>query len=385
MAEDIAYCLVAKTSERFFGLSASERLRRGLVRRGVTQQVNLGDSGYWPGPMLLWRADHVVDDSLVGGLVGAPGAALTSGDASGAVIGVHSVGPADRDQAIALIEARPMAEAPGIRVLGPAALADGSLEKALRKRANPLILKISDWSSAEIEQKLFTASYKGVTDFVTKHVWPWPALRMTRYCVHQGITPNQVTAASALLVVLAFWLFLEGWFLPGLVAAWGMCFLDTVDGKLARVTLASGKWGNVFDHGIDLVHPPFWYWAWATGLGSAGAGLDWALWVVIGGYLIGRLQEGWFLWRYEFEIHAWRPLDSWVRQITARRNPNLAILTVAILLSAPGAGLAAVALWTLASLGFHFARIGQAEIAAGLGTRPHSWLANQPAATGSKA
>ena len=45
-----------------------------------------------------------------------------------------------------------------------------------------------------------------------------------------------------------------------------MTFLDTVDGKLARVTITSTKLGNVFDHGIDLIHPPFWYLAWGMGL-----------------------------------------------------------------------------------------------------------------------
>ena len=46
--------------------------------------------------------------------------------------------------------------------------------------------------------------------------------------------------------------------------------LDTVDGKLARCTGQSSKWGNIFDHGVDLVHPPFWWWAWAEGLEAYG-------------------------------------------------------------------------------------------------------------------
>jgi len=29
------------------------------------------------------------------------------------------------------------------------------------------------------------------------------------------------------------------------------------------------SWGNIYDHGIDLIHPPFWYWAWFIGLGGA--------------------------------------------------------------------------------------------------------------------
>ena len=34
-------------------------------------------------------------------------------------------------------------------------------------------------------------------------------------------------------------------------------------GSLRAAPAASSKWGNVFDHGIDLIHPPFWWWAWA--------------------------------------------------------------------------------------------------------------------------
>jgi phosphatidylglycerophosphate synthase len=44
------------------------------------------------------------------------------------------------------------------------------------------------------------------------------------------------------------------------------CSLDTVDGKLARVTVTSGRFGHCFDHIIDLIHPPVWYILWGRGL-----------------------------------------------------------------------------------------------------------------------
>ena len=91
-------------------------------------------------------------------------------------------------------------------------------------------------------------------------------LRDTRFLAPLGVTPNMVTTIAALMTVLAFWFFLKGQFIPGLIAAWAMTFLDTVDGKLARTTLTSSKWGDYFDHGIDLIHPPFWYVAWGYGL-----------------------------------------------------------------------------------------------------------------------
>jgi phosphatidylglycerophosphate synthase len=162
-----------------------------------------------------------------------------------------------------------------------------------------------------------------------------------------------------------------------------MCFLDTVDGKLARCTLTSSKLGDVFDHGIDLLHPPFWYYAWFAGLGPAIASdLSWALWVVILGYVAGRLQEGLFIWRFEIEIHTWRPIDSWFRLITARRNPNLLILAVAAIFRVPDTGLVLVALWTIVSFLFHTIRIVQAFVAQSGGQAPTSWL---QASTGSNA
>ena len=123
--------------------------------------------------------------------------------------------------------------------------------------------------------------------------------------------------------------------------------LDTVDGKLARCTGASSKWGNVFDHGIDLVHPPFWWWAWAHGLAAYGRPLEpvyatMVLWAIIGGYVAQRVIEGIFMRRFGgMHIHVWRPIDSRFRLITARRNPNMVILVAALLFGRPDTGLGA--------------------------------------------
>ena len=78
-----------------------------------------------------------------------------------------------------------------------------------------------------------------------------------------------------------------------------MTFLDTVDGKLARVTVTSTRLGNIFDHGIDLVHPPLWYLAWGIGLALeppaiGGVPLSLLFGVILAGYIGGRLCEGAF-------------------------------------------------------------------------------------------
>ncbi|UCG12682.1 MAG: CDP-alcohol phosphatidyltransferase family protein, partial [Deltaproteobacteria bacterium] len=196
----------------------------------------------------------------------------------------------------------------------------------------------------------------------------------TRWCARFSITPNQVTFVGFLLVVLATVLFARGNFGWGLLAGWVMTFLDTVDGKLARVTVTSSRFGHLFDHVIDLVHPPIWYVAWGLGLGVSQVGLpdlslQSVLWIIVGGYIAGRLVELAFTQCFgRFGIFCWRPVDSYFRLITARRNPNLILLTASAAAGHADVGLLAVAAWTGLTSLFLISRLlmaGYARIATG--------------------
>ena len=106
-----------------------------------------------------------------------------------------------------------------------------------------------------------------------------------------------------------------------------MTFLDTVDGKLARVTVTSTPLGHYFDHSIDSVHPPIWYFAWAWGVTGGVPGI-WTLApllvAILVAYVAGRLIETIFKhFVGGCSLFTWRPFDSYFRLIMARRNPNL--------------------------------------------------------------
>ncbi len=336
---------------RVFGLTGEERLRRALPAGRESFAAALPAGHVDPGaPVVAFRADHVFDARLVHALLAARPCALAARD--GCTVAAAS-GPLAR---VARALSGAGSELP---LVSPDALVPPYTAQ-LRKRDPALLLPLLPGREREIEAALFAASYKGVTDFVTKHVWPAPALRVVRVLARLGVTPNAVTVASWALVVLATWLFWRGEHGAGLAAAWLMTFLDTVDGKLARVTLRSSRLGHVLDHGLDLVHPPLWYLAFGLSLASPPAWVPLALWITLGGYLVGRGIEGLFLLLFDLEIHCWRPLDSWFRQLTARRNPNLVLLTVFTLAGRPDLGLGAVALWTVASIAFHTVRLLQA-------------------------
>jgi phosphatidylglycerophosphate synthase len=374
----IAFCLIGDSDLTPFSLSSRERLRRAFRRAGVETELPAGELESGEGSAVAIRANYVFDEALIKGIVNSPGVALRADD--GEIVAAHGEGAQNISSAFTLVTELDEAAAANFVVQDPATLAS-AYQKALRKRAKPLLLPLDNADVGAIERALFGSSYKGVTDLVTKYIWPLPALAVTRWCARRAISPNVVTWVSLGCVILATALFWHGWFVTGVLAAWAMCFLDTVDGKLARCTLTATRLGDVFDHGIDLLHPPFWYYAWFIGLGPyLAANLQWALWVVIIGYVAGRLQEGLFIWRFGIEIHTWRPVDSWFRLITARRNPNLLILTVAALLHAADTGLVAVALWTIASFIVHTVRIVQAYMAQLAGRPPESWLQAQPEA-----
>lgn len=355
-----AAIVVGLAEGRIWGMSSAERLQRIFRRLGLQEN---GAAEFTTQAVLAVDARWVFDEALIRALAQQPNVILVDDD--GVPAAIHGQGEAMR------VALERLAAGEDIAAVAPdyprlTALEVGSTYNSeLRKKEPPILRRLTTANVREVEKRLFQGSYKGVTDLVTKYVWPAPARVVTRWCALAGVTPNQVTFASFLLVLAAFALFWTGHFGWGLVAAWGMTFLDTVDGKLARVTLTASKMGNVFDHGIDLIHPPFWWWAWLVGVQAGPHPLGHAeliLAVIVGGYVVQRMLEGVFLGLFKVEMHAWRPFDSFFRLITARRNPNLIMLTGASLVGRPDIGLLLVAIWTALSLLVHLVQVLQGLI-----------------------
>ena len=263
----------------------------------------------------------------------------------------HPAGDAERPGRVDA-PANPTEEAPvSIPAVEVGAL--DAFEADLRKTEPPLLEPLSTATAKALEDRLYGISYKGITDFVTKWWWPVPAKSMVRVCAHTGITPNAVTGAGLVLMLATCWLFHEGFYFWGLLLGWCMTYLDTVDGKLARVTVQSSRFGHWLDHGMDILHPPFWYWLWGLSLAGfeprLGFGFETLMIFIVAGYVGGRVIEGAFHGLGSVSLFAWRPFDAWFRLFTARRNPCLLLLTAGWLVGEPGLGFELVALWTLIS------------------------------------
>jgi hypothetical protein len=369
------FATIGDNPTSLWGMSATERVRRIALAAGLAPRE--GGSG----PVLLANADIAFDPAWLRHLVDEPGTVLTL---RGAPALAHARDAAEASAIEAAIrEGRPLDARSALHVL---AYEDGPTieNKALRKRETPFVMPLRPETVRAIERASYFGAYKGVTDILTKYLWPEWALVLTRISARLGLTPNMITTIGAVMCVLATWCFAEGRYFLGMALGLGFMVLDTVDGKLARCTITSSAWGNVFDHGMDLVHPPFWWWFWATGLVHWGLAYDdatfwWVQGAIQGGYLVQRLIEGIFMRQCGMHIHVWQRFDSQFRLITARRNPNMVILFVATVFARPDLGLIAVAWWTVISCLIHAVRLVQAELVLWRGGAITSWLSEEGA------
>lgn len=361
--------IIDETPIQLWGLSSSQRIRRelewalsskkkrknsDLVSQDTIKFVDNLEQAPPEADVVLFRGDYLYDIRIITNLLDTPDVLLQVGEGDTRVTVAAHIGAAEAPQMKEHIRENDHALPGELNIETPETLVSQS-QVRLKKAHAAFVLPINEENSRDLEDHLFKTAYKGVTDLVTKWIWPAPARWVTRLCAHLGLLPNHITALSWVLAILAGLLFYQGEFVTGLLAGWLMTFLDTVDGKLARVTVTSSTLGNYFDHILDLLHPPFWYLAWGLGLASfepafLNVDLSAMITLIFAGYIAGRLMEGAFSrWIATFGIYSWRPVDSFNRLITARRNPCLIMLTVSLLPGRPDLGLEAVAIWTLAS------------------------------------
>ncbi len=369
--------IVGRSEARLWGLSSHERIARQL--RSIGDIALSDDEASIPDTerVLILRGDYVYDLRTLNGLLGHDGLLMDGRNPAAAHV--------DRTLAAAALEVVRSAGPPAPDCSIPAIDADAldAFEADLRKNEPPLLEPLTAESADALEDRLYGISYKGITDFITKWWWPVPARAMVRICANAGITPNAVTCTGFVLMLATCWLFYEGFLFWGLLLGWFMTYLDTVDGKLARVTVQSSQFGHWLDHGMDILHPPFWYWLWGLSLTGfephLGLGFETLMAFVVAGYVGGRLIEGAFEGLGSVSMFAWRPFDAWFRLFTARRNPCLLLLTIGWLVSEPGLGFELVAFWTMISSIVMLWRLAHAVVARITGGPLTSWLAEDDA------
>lgn len=370
---------------KLWGLSARERLGRQLREAGGAELV--ADPGDLPpsGPVLLLNGAFLFEVRTLSALMEKSKVQLKH-PPTGRIAAVMT-DEGGLEEALGCMNGDSRSVETLLETVTPEDLA--AFNETLKSAQAPFLEPVSQENKAELENRLYGNAYKGITDLVTKFVWPRPARKAVQVAASMGMSPNMVTSIGLVLVIAACYLFLNGHYLAGLLAGWIMTFLDTVDGKLARVTVQSTKFGNLYDHIIDLVHPPFWYIYWGMSLAGftpvLGFDQQQMYWLIIIAYVLGRLVEAVFPLLGNCGIFTWRPFDAWFRLVTARRNPCLIILTASALAGRPDWGFVAVTFWSVITTLILVFRLLQGVVAR-LNRGPlESWLSDENVAGGPNA
>ena len=175
-------------------------------------------------PALLLRADHLYDTRVIAALINLQEDIILYSQ-GGMAVAIRTAGK----NVPTLLEALSRENMETFSNIKKYTLKDLQLgiQQNLKKKEPPYILLISCADREALEWELFAGSYKGVTDLVTKWLWPIPAFWATHLCVCWKITPNQVTLFSLLLAIFAGVAFWHGYYASGLITGWLMTFLDT--------------------------------------------------------------------------------------------------------------------------------------------------------------
>lgn len=371
------YLVIGESPLEVWRRPMSQRLEKQFEAEGLTRYDPADTAGVERVAMM--RADHFFDRAAGYILLRDGPCLMTMPGSAGRVVPVAAYcNVADADATRSLLEAGEIEASalPAAAVVHDASALPEIYNSELRKMTQPFVAPIQASTIDEIEYRTFQLAYKGVTDFVTKWIYPVPAYYGTRIAAQLGLTPNALTCVSLLLVFVTIWLFATGQFAAGVAVGFLMSYFDTLDGKLARVTQTSTKWGGRFDHAIDQIHPPFWWAAFWWGVQPSPVPTGWtavALLTLLG-YVLVRVLEWRFKKRYRVRIHTWRPFDSYFRQIVTRRNPNLVILGASLLFADAQFGVYAVCFWMYASLAIHGVRFLQAERQVRTRGPLHSWF-----------
>jgi hypothetical protein len=231
----------------------------------------------------------------------------------------------------------------------------------------------------EITRAAYEDAFPRVTDAVTLYLWREPTLRLVQWAAAVELPAVAAIVVEALLAALVFALFWHGRLWAGLTVSVVVMVVSVVSLMLSRLTHASPA-TNRLRIAIELFYPLMWWWAWEHGLAAYGRPLEpiyatMVLWVVVGGTIAIWVVERLALHRFNgMQLHAWRPLDSRFRLISAGRNSNLATLAISLLLGRPDSGFVAVAWWTLISLIFHAVRLAQLTEQQARRQKISSWL-----------
>jgi phosphatidylglycerophosphate synthase len=172
------------------------------------------------------------------------------------------------------------------------------------------------------------------------------------------VTPNQITLATLVLAAIVATLFAHGWLRVGVLLALVVGVLDGVDGKLARMKLATSKIGEL-EHVGDFLYENAWYLSLAAWFAFATGSVPfWYAGVVLVAcdltdsllYLVAQKRTG----RMLDELTSF---DRRFRAVAGRRNVYVMIFVAGFLAGDPPTAFLLAVAWATTTVAVHALRV----------------------------
>jgi 1L-myo-inositol 1-phosphate cytidylyltransferase / CDP-L-myo-inositol myo-inositolphosphotransferase len=171
------------------------------------------------------------------------------------------------------------------------------------------------------------------------------------------VTPNQITLLSLLVAGGVGLLFSTGWLRLGVLLALVVGVLDGVDGKLARMKLATSKLGEL-EHVGDFFYENGWYLALASYLSRlpGHAGLWLAGWLLVACDLADSLLYLVVQRRTGQVLDELTPFDRRFRAIAGRRNVYVMMFVAGFFADRAPEAFACAVTWAVVTVAVHAVR-----------------------------
>ncbi len=175
------------------------------------------------------------------------------------------------------------------------------------------------------ENIMYEANFKGTLDFIAIFIYKYPVREITRYISRfHWITPNQITFLSIvssfavpLLLALGYW----GW---AMLIGWAMFIFDSVDGKLARLTIRLSRTAGIIEHATSSPALFLWFaslgWYFSNGdILNPDLLSNIACWTLLVLYWVDKSVNGFFRAKFKYDLYNHSVFDKKFHLIACRR------------------------------------------------------------------
>ncbi len=230
---------------------------------------------------------------------------------------------------------------------------------SLRITAVPMLRSLEQQESIRaLENEMYEDTFKGSMDIIATYIYRIPVRGLVRWLAPTRVTPNHITALSVLCSFLAIPLFVMGWFLAGLLVAFTFIICDSLDGKLARLTIRLSDTAGHVDH---ITSPLFeacyylgWGWYFTGGTFSGTPGI--VSWLLFSFFGFDRIVTSAFGQIYRRSLLDYKPLDARFHLIAARRNTNLFMMLLGCIVQQQLGAMYVITVWMGLTMLWHIAR-----------------------------